>query len=833
MKITHQLRRIISGSIYRSNEAGFSDLLLYGKMIAEGVILQTDGSFLSAFWFRGKDLETSSDEELSILSKQINNAFNLIGSGWLFHIDTIRNSATGYIKPTDCNFSHQLSRLIDEERSNLYNQAQLHYENYYVISFTYKPKLDLTNKFSKFFSNVSNNTNKPPTNFSYHLKFYTDKLAELIELLAFNLKLTAMSSVDLIIYLSYCLSGENIQLQLPKKCGVFLKAFLATKDVLSGDNPKIGDKYLRAVTIMGFPTESYAGILDKLNYLNFEYRLNTRFIILDQYHGRKIIDRLADLWYQKRLSVTDSVKMSLAIDSNIKINHNANQQYLDAQDALTINDSGENKFGYYTATVILLNEDLTLVEQQAKEVRGILRNLGFQSQIERYHSLEAYLGSLPGYAYANIRKWLIHTQNVADLIPNTSVWSGLNTNPCKLYSANAPVLFYANTTGSTPLRLSLHVGDNGHTLILGPTGSGKSTLLNFIMVQHLRYSNAQVFMFDKNRSALPLCYGLAGDFFDIGSSVMHHSFFQPLANLESDADFAFANLWLEELCRLNGMKDIFNDTHRKAIYKALMLMRSEISKDRRNISYFRYLVHDYDQLVAGVLNEFSSELSLSDVFNDKSGFISRIFDATTNKFDNNNSFTVFEMSRLIELGDRIIVPALSYLIYVINKKVMHNRPTLIVFDESFIFFKHELFRTKIIEWLKTMRKFNVAIIFATQELEDLFQYPDLISSLKNNCATKIYLPNPRATSSGLQEKYLDMGLNTKQVSLLANMLRGEYFYTSNLGNKKFNLNIDSTQLVYAFVARTSNDDINHAREIYNNDSKNFITNWYDYSKQIG
>jgi len=833
MKFAQQFKKILSGSIYRGKDVGFSDLLLYGKMVDDGVVLQTDGSFLAAFWFRGKDLETSSNEELTILSRQISAAFNLIGAGWLFHIDTIRHRSTGYILPEQCNFHHTLSQQIDQERAHMYNQSQLYYENLYAISFTYKPPLDLPNKLGRFFHN---NSQGQSTDLSYQLKTFTDKLAELIELLAFNLRLTAMNSTTLINYLSYCLTGEYVQLKLATKAGFFLKHFLATQDVVNGAHAKIGDKHLRAITVMGFPSESYAGILDKLNYLNCEYRFNTRFILLDQHQGRRIIHRLADLWYQKRLSVTDSMKMSLAIDGNIKINQHANQHYLDAQNALAINDSGDNKFGYYTATIILLNENATHIEQQAREVRSMLRNIGFQSQIERYHTLEAYLGSLPGYAYANIRKWLIHTHNLSDLMPNTAVWSGLSHNPCKFYSANSPVLFYANTTGNTPLRLSLHVGDNGHTLILGPTGSGKSTLLNFIMVQHLRYKNAQIFMFDKNHSSLPLCYGLAGNFVDIGSDADTdtdtNGYFQPLAELESDTDFVFACLWLEELCLLNGMKEIFNDNHRKAIYKALMLMRSEVSVDRRNISYFRHLVHDYDQLVAGVLNEFSSELAFADVFSSKSGFISKIFDATSNSLNNTNNFTVFEMSKLIELGDRIIIPALSYLIHTINKKVRNNYPTLIVFDESFIFFRHELFRNKIIEWLKTMRKFNVAIIFATQELEDIFQYSDLISSLKNNCATKIYLPNPRATSSGIKDKYLDMGLNDKQVDVLANMLRGDYFYTSELGSRKFSLDITPNQLTYAFVARTSNDDVQHARELYRQSAADFITRWYDYSKQI-
>jgi len=40
---------------------------------------------------------------------------------------------------------------------------------------------------------------------------------------------------------------------------------------------------------------------------------------------------------------------------------------------------------------------------------------------------------------------------------------------------HSPPLLYAETTGATPFRLNLHVGDLGHTLMIGPPGAGKST----------------------------------------------------------------------------------------------------------------------------------------------------------------------------------------------------------------------------------------------------------------------------------------------------------------------------------------------------------------------
>jgi type IV secretion system protein VirB4 len=77
-------------------------------------------------------------------------------------------------------------------------------------------------------------------------------------------------------------------------------------------------------------------------------------------------------------------------------------------------------------------------------------------------------------------------------------------------------LLYGKTEGSTPFRFSLHVGDVGHTLIVGPTGAGKSVLLALMAMQFRRYENAQVFAFDFGGSIRAAAIGMGGDWQDLG-----------------------------------------------------------------------------------------------------------------------------------------------------------------------------------------------------------------------------------------------------------------------------------------------------------------------------
>jgi len=112
-----------------------------------------------------------------------------------------------------------------------------------------------------------------------------------------------------------------------------------------------------------------------------------------------------------------------------------------------------------------------------RTVSKTIQNLGFGCRLETINAVEAWRGSIPGDGYSNVRRPLLHTLNLADMLPVTSVWAGLRENPSALMPKHSPPLLYAATTGATPFRFNLHVSDTGHTLIVGPTGAGKSTAL--------------------------------------------------------------------------------------------------------------------------------------------------------------------------------------------------------------------------------------------------------------------------------------------------------------------------------------------------------------------
>jgi type IV secretory pathway VirB4 component len=144
-------------------------------------------------------------------------------------------------------------------------------------------------------------------------------------------------------------------------------------------------------------------------------------------------------------------------------------------------------------------------------VEGVINRAGFVTKLEDLNAVEAWVGGLPGQAYADLRRPMVSTLDLCDLSPVSAIWPGPLRNAYLSAEfakqgllADQPPLMQARTAATTPFRLDLHQGDVGHTLVVGPTGAGKSVLLNILALQWRRYPGARVVIFDKGDSARAL-----------------------------------------------------------------------------------------------------------------------------------------------------------------------------------------------------------------------------------------------------------------------------------------------------------------------------------------
>jgi type IV secretion system protein VirB4 len=158
----------------------------------------------------------------------------------------------------------------------------------------------------------------------------------------------------------------------------------------------------------------------------------------------------------------------------------------------------------------------------------------------------------------------------------------------------------------------------------------------------------------------------------------------------------------------------------------------------------------------------------------------------------------FEMEELMH-SKAAAVAVLGYLFARLEAR-FDGRPTLLILDESWLFLDDPTFAARIRHWLKTLRKKNVSVIFATQSLADV-QGSSIAPAIIESCASRIFLPNPQATEPQIRTIYEGFGLNSRQIEIVAAAEpKRDYYYQSRLGNRLFDLNLGAVALAFASAA---------------------------------
>jgi len=117
-----------------------------------------------------------------------------------------------------------------------------------------------------------------------------------------------------------------------------------------------------------------------------------------------------------------------------------------------------------------------------------------------------------------------------------------------------------------------------------------------------------------------------------------------------------------------------------------------------------------------------------------------------------------------------------------------------VLDEAWIFLDHPLFAARIREWLKTLRKKNVAVVFATQSLADVAN-SSIAPAIIESCPQRILLSNDRAIEPQSRQAYERFGLNDRQIELISRATpKRQYYLQSGRGNRLFELGLGTIAL---------------------------------------
>ena len=121
---------------YRNRAAGLADYLPWAALVAPGVVLNKDGSFQRTARFRGPDLDSATPAELVGTTARLNNVLRRLGSGWAIFVEAARLPAQLYPHSM---FPDSVSALVDLERQDAFEQAGIHFESRYYLTFVWLP----------------------------------------------------------------------------------------------------------------------------------------------------------------------------------------------------------------------------------------------------------------------------------------------------------------------------------------------------------------------------------------------------------------------------------------------------------------------------------------------------------------------------------------------------------------------------------------------------------------------------------------------------------------------------------------------------------------------
>ena len=763
---------------YRRTASRLADFLPWAALVGEGVILNKDGSFQRTARFRGPDLDSAVAAELVAVAGRLNNAFRRLGSGWAIFVEAQRHEAATY--PAS-RFGDAASALVDAERKADFEEAGTHYESSYFLTFLYLPPAEDAARAETWLYEGRDHAGVDPHESLVSFIDRTDRVLQLVE--GFMPECRWLDDGETLTYLHSTVSTKRHRVRVPET-PIYLDALLADQPLTGGLEPRLGDTHLRILTIVGFPTATTPGLLDDLNRLPFPYRWTTRAILLDKTDATRLLTRIRRQWFAKRKSIAAILKEVMTNEASVLVDTDAANKAADAD--LALQELGADFAGqaYVTASVTVWDADPRAAKEKLRLVEKVVQGRDFTAMPESINAVDAWLGSLPGHVYANVRQPPISTLNLAHMIPLSAVWAG----PERDEHLRSPPLLYGKTEGSTPFRFSLHVGDVGHTLVVGPTGAGKSVLLALMALQFRRYPRSQVFAFDFGGSIRAAALAMGGDWHDLGGGLTDAAdalvSLQPLARVHETHERAWAADWIVAILMREGVT--ITPEVKEHLWTALTSLASA-PVEERTLTGLTVLLQS---------NDLKQALRPYCV----GGPYGRLLDAESEHLGQ-ASVQAFETEGLIGAGAAPAV--LAYLFHRIGDR-LDGRPTLLIVDEGWLALDDEGFAAQLREWLKTLRKKNASVIFATQSLADI-DGSAIAPAIIESCQTRLLLPNERAIEPQITAIYRRFGLNDRQIEILARATpKRDYYCQSRRGNRLFELGLSEVAL--ALCAASSKSD---------------------------
>ncbi|BDW83296.1 type VI secretion protein [Erythrobacter sp. Dej080120_24] len=727
----------IGPAAWSAKEARVGDRLPYERLIDESTVLLRDGSVMSAIQVPGLLFETEDSDALNAhaATREVVLRSTLDARFVLYH-HVIRRRVEVEL---DAEFPDPLSRHIDARWKQRLAGGSLFINDQFVtlIRRPARGKTGLPERIGKFFSRQGKDELEADPKDLRSLKAAVTGLTA--SLSAYGAAVLGDyaapggkggTNSEMLELLSALYNGEMRPVRRPSPdtdIGHMLPYRRASFGLDAMELKGSGQPDFSAILgLKDYPEATSPGLLDGLLRLPFE------MIVTESYAPNE--------------RTTAKERIDLALRRSRSVDEEAAAERADMMAARDALGNGAVGFGDHHLTVLVREATLDRLDDASAACAAALADSGAIAVREDVNLEPAFWAQFPGNEEYIVRRAMISSANMASFGSFHGFALGQASGN---HWGDAVTLL--ETTSATPFFFNFHHGDLGNFSVIGPSGSGKTVVMNFLAAQAQKFKPRTI-LFDKDRGAELFIRGIGGRYDRINPG--QPTGFNPLALPDSPANRAFLRDWLGVLLKAEGPEEYAT-------------ISAAVDATYANDPSLRRLRH-FKELLAGARRPEPGDLAdrlgawIGSAGGD-GGEHSWLFDNERDALDLDARVLGFDMTQLLE-NPRLRTPTMMYLFHRIDER-LDGEPTMILIDEGWKALDDEVFAARIRDWLKTLRKRNALVGFATQSARDALE-SRISTALVEQTATMVFMPNSRARP----EDYCDgFGLTEHEFALIRSL----------------------------------------------------------------
>ncbi|MXO47919.1 VirB4 family type IV secretion/conjugal transfer ATPase [Erythrobacter vulgaris] len=719
----------IGPASWSAKEARAGDRLPYARLVDEHTVLMRDGSLMTAIQVPGLLFETEDSEALNAhaATREVMLRSTLDARFVMYH-HVIRRRVSVEL---DAEFPDPISRHIDARWKERLGSGQL-FVNDQFITLIRRPargKAGLVERISKRAKRRNHELEADPKDLR-SLRAASQGLVASLQaygatVLGDYVGPQGNVNSEMLELLSALYNGEMRPVRKPSD-DVDLGMMLPYRRVSFGlDALEMrGSGSPDFASILGlkdYPEATSPGLLDGLLRLPFEMVVSESYAPAERQTARERMDLAI-----RRLKSADEEAAAERADM------------MAARDAL---GNGAVGFGDHHLTVMVKERDLGRLDDATAACAAALADTGAIAVREDTNLEPAFWGQFPGNEGYLVRRALISSANMAS-------FGSLHGFALGQAQGNhwGEAVTLLETTSATPFFFNFHHGDLGNFSVIGPSGSGKTVVMNFLAAQAQKFAPRTI-LFDKDRGAELFVRGIGGSYDSIRAG--EPTGFNPMALPDTAGNKAFLRDWLSVLLKAEGPEEDATIAH-------------AVDAAYANDASLRRL-RNFKELLSGSRRPQPGDLADRLGAWIGEGENAWLFDNAEDKLDLTARVLGFDMTALLE-NPKLRTPVMMYLFHRIEER-LDGKPTMILIDEGWKALDDEVFAARIRDWLKTLRKRNALVGFATQSARDALE-SRISTALVEQTATMVFMPNSRARA----EDYCDgFGLTSHELALIRSL----------------------------------------------------------------